>query len=163
LHVQFDPPAGDLADSARPRILCIPARSDADEVASLSLAHVLEARDCFVQAVSAASLTGEVDPVEQYQPDVVCISATSPAAAMHGRYLCKRLRARFPRLNLVVGLWDTQGDLNKAKERIGCDATVVATFASALEHIDRISSPPLPQSERPAVSEYEQTVRVSAA
>ena len=38
---------------------------------------------------------------------------------------------------LVVGLWNAQGDLSKAKERIGADATthVVATLADAQEQI----------------------------
>ena len=55
---------------------------------------------------------------------------------MHARYLCKRLRRRLPEVKLVVGLWDAQGDLNKAKERIGCGAIrVVATLADAQEQI----------------------------
>jgi hypothetical protein len=54
---------------------------------------------------------------------------------MHARYLCKQLRRRFPNVKLVVGLWDAQGDLNKARERIGCGATVVATLADAQEQI----------------------------
>ena len=57
------------------------------------LAQVLEAKGCLVQAVSVTSLASEmVDLVEQCTPDVVCISATPPAAVMHARYLCKRLR-----------------------------------------------------------------------
>ena len=65
---------------------------------------------------------------------------------MHGRYLCKRLRGRFPNLKLIVGLWDAQGDLTKAKERIGCGATVVATLADAQEHIHPLIPPPLPRT-----------------
>ena len=82
----------------------------------MMLAQVLETRGCLVQAVSVTSLAGEmVDLVEQRNADVVCISATPPAAVMHARYLCKQLRRRFPKVKLVVGLWDAQGDLNKAK------------------------------------------------
>jgi hypothetical protein len=54
---------------------------------------------------------------------------------MHARYLCKQIRRRFPDVKLVVGLWDLQGDLNKAKERIGCGATVVRTLTDAQEQI----------------------------
>ena len=124
----------DWTDSSRLCILCLPARNEADEIAALMLAQVLETRGCLVQAVSVTSLAGEmVDLVEQCKADVVCISATPPAAVMHARYLCKRLRGRLPEVNLVVGLWDAQGDLNKAKERIGCGAIVVATLADAQE------------------------------
>ena len=89
-----------------------------------------------MQAVSVTSLASEmVDLVERRKADVVCVSATPPGAMMHARYLCKQLRRRFPKVKLVVGLWDVQGDLNKAKERIGCGATVVATLADAQEQI----------------------------
>jgi hypothetical protein len=76
-----------------------------------------------------------VELVERRKVDVVCISATPPAAVMHARYLCKHLRRRFPEVKLVVGLWDLQGDLTKASERIGCGATVVATMADAQEKV----------------------------
>ena len=120
----------------------------------MMLAQVLETRGCVVQAVSVTSLASEmVDLVEQRNADVVCISATPPAAMMHARYLCKHLRRRFPKVKLVVGLWDAQGDLNKARERIGCGAIVVATLADAQEQIRLLIQPLLPQSEKQAQPE----------
>ena len=104
----------------------------------MMLAQVLEMTGCLVQAVSVTALVSEmVDLVEQRKADVVCISAMPPAAATHARYLCKRLRGRFPEANLIVGLWNVKGDLNKAKERIGCGAAthVVGTLADAQEQI----------------------------
>lgn len=131
------------------RILSLPARNEADEVASLLLAQVLKAEGWQVQTLPAASLADELaERVEQSAPDVVCISATPPAAVMHGRYLCKQLRRRFPELKLVVGLWDAQGDLNKSTARIGCGATVVATLADAQTHLRSTISQPAPQVER---------------
>ncbi|MEX0704064.1 MAG: AI-2E family transporter [Planctomycetales bacterium] len=128
--------AGDQTDARKLGILCLPARTEADEIASMLLAQVLQTKGCLVQIVAVTPLAGEMaDLVERHQADVVCISATPPAAVMHARYLCKHLRGRFPELTLVVGLWDAQGDWNKAKERIGCGATVVATLADAQEQI----------------------------
>ena len=100
------------------------------------LAQVLAATGCRVQAISvtASDRRFGCDLVDQCTAaDVVCISATPPAAVMHARYLSKRLRDRLPVVRLIVGLWDTQGDLNKSRERIGCDAIVVATLKSAQE------------------------------
>lgn len=113
----------------------------------MMLAQVLETSGCRAQAISIAALAGEmVDLVDQCTAaDVVCISATPPAAVMHARYLSKRLRSRLPKANLVVGLWDAQGDLDKASERIGCEAIVVATLAAALEQIGTLIQPHLPQ------------------
>jgi hypothetical protein len=66
-----------------------------------------------------------------------------PAAATHARYLCKRLRGRFPEANLIVGLWNVKSDLNRAKERIGCSAAthVVGTLADAQEQIRLLIQP----------------------
>jgi hypothetical protein len=66
-----------------------------------------------------------------------------PAAVAHSRYLCKRLHARFPDLNMVVGLWTMKGDLKMARERVTCAASVqvTSTFALALEQIGQLAQP----------------------
>ena len=141
----------DCDQSSRLCILCLPARNEADEIAGMMLSQLVEMSGCLVQAVPVASAASElVDLVQQRNADVVCISAMPPAAVMHARYLCKRLRGRFPEAHLVVGLWNAQGDLNKAKERIGCGATVhvVATLADAQEQIRLLIQPLLPASEK---------------
>ncbi len=127
-----------LTNSPQIRVLCLPAHDEADEIAGMMLAQLLEMGGCTVQAVSVTALVSEmVDLVEQHKADVVCISATPPAASMHARYLCKRLRGRFPEANLVVGLWNAKGDLNHAKARIGCGAAahVVGTLEDAQEQV----------------------------
>jgi len=132
-------------------ILCLPARDDADEIATMMLAQLLETSGCVVQAVSLTPRASEmVDLVEQRQPALVCVSATPPAAVMHARYLCTRLRARMPDVNLVVGLWNTPGDLTKAKKRIGCGANthVVAKLADAQEQVRLLTQPRLPRFEK---------------
>ena len=62
-----------------------------------------------------------------------------------------------------MGLWDAQGNLNKAKERIGCGATVVATLGDAQEYIHSVTSPPLPQIDEQAERACEQVVGAAAA
>jgi hypothetical protein len=102
-------------------VLCMPAHGKADELAGMMLAQIVHIRGCFVETVSATAMAAAselVDYVEQRKADVVCISAAPPAAVAHARRLCMRLRRRFPELNLVVGLWNSPGDLNEAKERI---------------------------------------------
>ena len=140
-------------------ILSLPARSEADEIAAMMLAQVLETRSCVVQAVSVTSLASEmVNLVERREADVICVSATPPGAVMHARYLCKQLRRRFPTVELLVGLWDVQGNLNKARERIGCGATVVATLADAQEQVHLLVRRLLPQTEQQATPECDETV-----
>ena len=131
-------------------ILCLPARTEADEIAGMMLLQLVEMSGCLVQIGSVASAASElVDLVKQLHADVVCISAMPPAAVTHARYLCKRLRGRFPEVRLVVGLWTAQGDLNQAKERLGCGAAVqvVATLEDAQQQIHLLIQPLLPASE----------------
>lgn len=137
------------SDSSPLGILCLPARTEADEITSLMLAQVLETKGRLVQALSVAALGGkDVDLIEQCTADVICVSATPPAAVMHARYLCKRLRGRHPEVKLVVGLWKAPGDLDKAKDRIGCGAIVVTTLAEAKEQIRLLAQPPDTRSEK---------------
>lgn len=133
-----------LADSSRLCVLCLSAHGEADQIAGMMLAQLVETRECRPHVVSVAALVSEMgDLVEQHKADVVCISATAPAAVMHARHVCRRLRARFPEMHLVVGLWDAQGDLAKAKERIGCGtaAHVVSTLAAARQQIRLLVQP----------------------
>lgn len=132
-------------------VLCLPAHDEADEIAGLMLTQLLGGTGCEVHAVSANALVSEmVEVVEQRNVDVVCISSTPPAAVMHARYLCKRVRARFPEAEVVVGLWDASGDLNQAKERVGCGAGthVVGTLADAQEQVRQLMQTLLPRREK---------------
>jgi predicted PurR-regulated permease PerM len=118
-------------------VLCVPAFDDADEIASIMLAQVLETEGVDAQSISADSLANEkMDLVHHRNPDRVCISALPPLAVMHSRYLCKRLTTRFPDLRIIVGLWNV-ADLDQAKDRIRtCGTpTVVSTFSQAVAEI----------------------------
>ena len=147
------------------RILCLPARDEADEIAGRMLAQLLAMKGCVVEAVSVTALASEmVDLVEQRKADVVCISAMPPTAAAHARYLCKRLQGRFPDAHLIVGLWNATGDLNKTKERIGCGPTtaLVGTLAAAQEKIHGLLQPLLHRTEQPNPQDVGQRVLEAA-
>lgn len=119
----------------------------------MMLAQLLATGECLVQSVAFTAAASEViDLVARRKPDVVCISATPPAAVMHARHLCKLVRGRFPAVPVVVGLWDAQGDLSKAKMRIGAGATthVVTTLAEAMERVRLVIQPLLPPPEKEA-------------
>ena len=120
------------------RVLCLPARDEADEITGMMLGQLLEAKGVPVVLVSTQSLSGEMLlQVSEEQPGVVCVSALPPLAATHARYLCKRLRPKFPTLKIVVGLWQTKGSTKKAETRLletGIDQ-FVTTLAEATEQL----------------------------
>jgi methylmalonyl-CoA mutase cobalamin-binding subunit len=125
-------------------VLCLPARDEADEIAGIMLARLLEFSGICADTASVTSLASEmIEGVAERNSDLVCVSAMPPAAVTHARYLCKRLNARYPEVPLVVGLWNARGDMIKARERIGCGSTVrIATSLSgALEEIRALAQP----------------------
>jgi methylmalonyl-CoA mutase cobalamin-binding subunit len=137
-------------------VLCMPARTEADEITAMMLAQVLRNGGSLVQAISVTSLESDIiNLLEQHNPDVICISATPPAAAMHARYLCNRLRDRLPQMKLVVGLWGGQNDLKKLRDRIGFNAIVVAKLADAQEQMCKISLPHAPLPEATSIQSFD--------
>jgi hypothetical protein len=88
-------------------------------VAAELFVKLVEVQGIEASAASISALKSEMlDRVEEAQPNMVCISATPPAAVIHARYLCKKLHARFPRIPIVVALWDAQGDMKKGSDRL---------------------------------------------
>lgn len=100
-----------------PLVLCIPARDEADEIAALMLEQLLSKRGIPAKVLSCAGLLGEcIQQVEQQKPGVVCVAAVPPFGYVHARYLCRRLRNRFPDLKVVAAIL-TEGDVNEIKKR----------------------------------------------
>jgi methylmalonyl-CoA mutase cobalamin-binding subunit len=144
-----EPPAGEaeavkqdrastLPEGADIGVVVLPAHDPADEIAGTMIANALQVRGYRVTVVSVTSLASEmVETVEREKADVVIVSALPPAAVTHSRYLCKRLHARFPDVETVVGLWTWKGDRAKARDRITCTRSVrLAT--SLCDAIDEI-------------------------
>lgn len=119
------------------RVLCMPARDDADEVVADVLAGLLARQGIAVETIGIAALVSErVEAVAERGVDVVCISALPPSATAHARHLCKRLRARHPELPIAVGLWTSQVATERARERIGTGGVTIAR--SLQEAISRL-------------------------
>ena len=137
-------PAGRVPGDCTVNVAILPAHDEADEISGLMLAQLLEFRGYGAFPMSVTKLASElVEAVEKKAAHVVVVSAMPPAAVAHSRYLCKRLHARFPDINMIVGLWTMKGDLEKARERVTCIAgvQVSSTFAGALEQIGQLAQP----------------------
>jgi len=144
-HVTNDEmPTG--AGQAPPKlsVLCLPAADRADALAAQLLARVLAPADFSTEVLGSATLKGEMlEHVGQSRPDVIFISAMPPAALVHARYLCQKLRSRFDSVPIMVGLWDAQGDLQKAIDRLSAVGAnqVVTSAAAAVEELSRLREP----------------------
>ncbi len=120
-------------------IMCLPARDSADEIASEMLAPLLESRGHKVLRASVRSLAGEMlDRVQEENVELVYISAVPPFAMTHAKYLSKRLRARFPKLKIIVGLWHSRTGGRKASDhaRAASADKVVITLSEAIDYAE---------------------------
>jgi hypothetical protein len=121
------------------RILCLPANDRADEVTATMLAQLLEqaGHSALSLPVVHASPADLLALIERRQDDVICISALPPYAFPPARTMCKLIRERFPKIQLVVGIWGFSGDAEKAKarfERTQPDR-LLSNMAEAIEQI----------------------------
>ena len=130
-------------------VICVPARDEADELVGMMLSQLLEQSGMNSHYLPIGAVEDMLAQVAQSESRVVCISALPPFAVGQARSLCKRLRARFPQLSIVVGLWDFAGGVPRAQERIGktCTDAVATNLAEALLQVRRLAeSAPIEES-----------------
>jgi predicted PurR-regulated permease PerM len=127
--------------SFKGRILCIPAHDQADEIAAAMLAQLLEHRGCIALSFPAGAEAEEMmEVVEPSADDLICISALQPYAFAPSRSVCRRLRSRFRRAKICVGIWGFAGDRRKALARFDRSAPD-RFFVSFQQVIDFIREP----------------------
>jgi AI-2E family transporter len=106
-----------------------PAHDAEDRIALEMLQQVLEPARWSLEVIDPATLASELlDRVADREPAVVCIAATPPGGLAHTRYLCKRLRSRFPDLKILVGRWGLRdiGQAPNATQPAGAGSTAEA-------------------------------------
>ncbi|MES2660750.1 MAG: AI-2E family transporter [Verrucomicrobiota bacterium] len=107
-ELEIRPDSSTPAVSDHPDLLvcCVPAKADRDELAGGMLKQLLLPTGYSVRNASANLATGDlVAWLKDANPDVVCISAIAPTTLIQARYLCSKLRASFPNLKILVGIW----------------------------------------------------------
>ena len=106
-------------ERVRVRLLVSPARDEADRLGLLMLRHLLDPAKWDIEITAVEKLTSElVAQVEQEKYSVICIGSLPPGGLAQSRYLCKRLRAQFPRLKIIVGRWGLPGNADGNREQL---------------------------------------------
>jgi predicted PurR-regulated permease PerM len=125
----------------RAGVVCVPARDEADELVGMMLNQLLRQAGIGASCLSIGAVDDMLQQVSQGGFRIVCVSALPPFAVGQARSLCKRLRAKFPELAIVVGLWGFAGGVSRAQERIGpaCTDGVGTTLAEAILQVRRLS------------------------
>jgi predicted PurR-regulated permease PerM len=155
-------PPSDPALRSATTVLGLPAQEEGDEIALLMLKQRLDPGRFTMEVASPDLLASEgIELVEARAPAAVVIGALAGAGhALHLRYLCKRLRARFPDLPIVVGWWGPDGGDEAAHDAMvaaGADRVTV-TLGDAcvqlqeLTQLERAAAWPSSASPAPATA-----------
>jgi hypothetical protein len=130
----IEPPATTATVEARPRVLCVGARTGLDEVAATMLVQLLRQSGYEADATTAATLLHGGPTAGPW--DLVCLSYLDAGAVRQARRLLLRLRARLGReARYGICLWGASvGEAEQA--RVVTRAELVATsLAQAIELI----------------------------
>jgi hypothetical protein len=110
-------------------VLACPARDQADRLALEMLRQLLDPVKWVVEVAAVETLAVDlVGKVADQAPALVCIGALPPGGLAHARYLCKKLRARFPEVKILVGRWGLTGSVEANQEQLhdaGADLTAI--------------------------------------
>lgn len=134
-----EPAAPDLP--AVPLVVGIPARDTADELVALMLGHLLRRRRRPVAVFSLGSdFENAVACIERHKIKVVFVSALPPSASVAARQMCRRIKARYPGLALVVGIWSHRANLAELRDRLAipAPAAVVTSLTDALAQLEKL-------------------------
>ena len=124
----------------RLRILACPARDEADRLALEMLRQLLDPAKWVVEVAAVETLTADlVGEVAEQAPALVCIGALPPGGMAHARYLCKKLRARFPEVKIIVGRWGLTDGVEANREQFQ-DAGANLTATTMLETRSQLNS-----------------------
>jgi predicted PurR-regulated permease PerM len=156
----YHSPLPDLAEETELQIdracpfVCIPANDQADEIAAVMLAQLLEQRGHKTMLLPASALSPEiVDRLREEPSTTICISALPPFAFVHARNLCQTVRERLPQNRILIGLWGTTGDNETLRERFGAGRPeAVATTLAQAVRFGRPCEPPFSGLLQPATT-----------
>lgn len=134
-------------EAVEAQVLSLPARSEADAIAALMLAQLLEGHGIITKAMSADALASErLEEAAREKIRLVCVSTVPPDGFLHTRYICKRLREQFPDMKIVAAILvrGDERDVKQREEAMPADEIAV-TLAEAVTQVCAL----LPVSRRP--------------
>lgn len=126
------------APAASPiRVLCVPVRDEADDLAGIMLAQLLQGAGLDAKAIPVErdSRVGAIAAAEQ--PDILFLSGLPPFARGRSRRVYNIVRFRYPKLRIMIGLWNYRDDQAQAAQQISRNEVSVAatTLAEAVAQV----------------------------
>jgi hypothetical protein len=126
-----------------PQVICFGGKWDVDAIAARMVAHALELEGIRAEARPAATVNRHyVEQLSLKGTEAICLGYFSENPLIPARHFTRRLRMRWPRLRIVVALWNAPSELleESSRERLGVDA-VVSSVDEAVRRIHRVIAP----------------------
>lgn len=113
--------------AGKPLVLGVPAHHCCDELVLQMLAGITP--EVRMELATTRMLPVEIEQrIATDQPAVVFIAVVPPGGMTQARYLCRRLRRRFPNLKIVVGYWGRMRDFDAMLLKVrGAGASYLST------------------------------------
>jgi predicted PurR-regulated permease PerM len=130
-------------DAGLPSVLGCAAGDEADEIALTMLRQLMSPTECRFERISAHALSGEIVALaDEKKPELLLIAALAPGGLDQTRHVCKRLRARFPGMTILVGRWGDNGQFEDDRAPLlaaGADAVAANLRESRNQLLERLS------------------------
>ena len=112
-RLEGDPPPAGAGAASAATVLALPAHHRSEELVIHMLAGFLHADGYAASVSTARSLPVEIEArVASERPAAVFVAIVPPGGLAQARYLCRRLRRKFPDLRIVVGYWGRTRDFD---------------------------------------------------
>jgi predicted PurR-regulated permease PerM len=146
-----EPPA-EVSRESPLSILCLPARSQTDELIALMLVQIARRNGYTTELLPVDFGKERLARVRESSAGVIVISALPPSALLRAGALCRHIRDLRPSAKLVLGLWNSSLPAEQIKQRMGSIGPdfVVTSLAEAESQL-RAAAAPVDQ-EKQAVS-----------
>lgn len=121
------------------QVVCMGAKWEVDTLAARMLAHALSnAELCADHAAAGIANAAGFAALDLQGARMVCLSHFSAEPQTQARYLCRRLRRRWPDLHIVLALWNAPPALLEQADHgvLGADA-VVTSIDEAVMHFEQ--------------------------
>jgi predicted PurR-regulated permease PerM len=121
-----------------PKVVCVPARDEADEIVSTMVMQLLRRAGLRAETLPIGGVSTMLEEVDKVHPQIICVSALPPLAAVQAKSLCKQLRQLCPDAKIILGLWGFPGGVDKAQLRVGlnCADMIGTSLAQVVSLIE---------------------------
>ena len=123
-------------------VLCIPVRDESDELAAAMLSQCLNNSHIKASAAREWRLNDILRLVETRKPSVVFLCGLPPVGMARTHRLYRTIRARNPRLPVLMGIWDLRDDADEVGRQATGDeqGRVITSLKEAVQTVRALGS-----------------------